>query len=228
MSKPTPGSREFTARGGRRESFLPMFLAIVILTLALLAVLTIVTGPIRDWAFAPFFAFIAAALGFSTWWMGDYGWSKSAIYVARVGTIVGTLYLGGLVIAQVPAVLLRSRPDANEGALWGAMRVISTAQASYQAAGLTMAHGIGQYTDLATLANPGQGGAPFIDDVLGSGVKHGYSFAVTVTIGNPPAYTCTATPIGKAGVRSFFVDQTGVIRYTWDGTVATAESDPAQ
>lgn len=91
-----------------------------------------------------------------------------------------------------------------------------------------MAEGIGQYATLATLANPGNGTAPFIDDVLGSGLKHGYSFVVTVTIGDPPAYTCTATPIGIAGVTSYFVDQTGVIRCSWDGTVATAESDIVQ
>ena len=134
------------------------------------------------------------------------------------------------IIAIIAAIaipnLLRSRQSANEGAALGAVRTLSTAEASYQAAALTMNSGIGQYGTLAQLATP-TSGAPFIDNVLGSGTKHGYNFAVAVTVGNPPAFTANADPQGNAGVKAFFVDDSGVIRQAV-GAAATAASDPVQ
>jgi len=140
-----------------------------------------------------------------------------------------------IIVAIVIPNLLRSRISANETNAAGAMRVISTAEAGFQSAAFVDndGDGAGDYGTLLQLANPdGAGLTPgFIDSVLGSGVKHGYNFSVTVTLGSPaarPTYTCISWPStpGRSGLRQFFVDDTGVIRYTSDGTVATPGSPP--
>ena len=62
-------------------------------------------------------------------------------------------------------------------------------------------------------------------------IKNGYVFTMAVTAGSAttlPAYTCTATPAsaGRTGYRNYFVDESGVIRYTADGSAATVSSTP--
>ena len=143
------------------------------------------------------------------------------------------------IIAIIAAIaipnLLRSRMSANEAGAAGAMRTISTGEVGFQTAAFvdTDGDGVGDYGTLAQLADPDGGGAtpPFIDEVLGGGVKHGYNFTVTITMGSPtalPAYTCVAAPsaAGRTGYRQYFVDESGVIRYTADGTTPTATSPP--
>lgn len=136
------------------------------------------------------------------------------------------------IIAIIAAIaipsLLRSKQSANEGAALGAMRTISTAEASYQAANLTVdATGIGQYTNLAGLfAVPF--GAPFIDETLAAGIKHGYNFVAAPVAGNPPTYTANADPANaSAGAKTYFVDESGVLRGAV-GAAATAASLPIQ
>jgi type IV pilus assembly protein PilA len=143
------------------------------------------------------------------------------------------------IIAIIAAIaipnLLRSRMSANEAGAAGAMRTISTAEVGFQTAGFVdnAGDGVGDYGTLAQLADPDGGGAtpPYIDQVLGNGQKHGYNFVVNVTFGSPanaPAYECTAVPTvpGRTGFRQFFVDESGVIRFTTDGTAATVNSLP--
>lgn len=70
----------------------------------------------------------------------------------------------------------------------------------------------------------------FIDSVLASGLKHGYVFTVEPSVGpwGTPQYTAHADPQtpGKTGVRTFFIDETGVIRFNGDGNRADANSVP--
>ncbi|MGB8593204.1 MAG: hypothetical protein WCD40_17630, partial [Candidatus Acidiferrales bacterium] len=79
-----------------------------------------------------------------------------------------------------------------------------------------------------------------IDEVLGSGVKSGYTF--TFTAGANAAGTGTApagcagwgftafsvagipTTYQQTGQNGYFVDASGVVRYTTDGTAPTAAS----
>ncbi len=139
------------------------------------------------------------------------------------------------IIAIIAAIaipnLLRSRMAANESSAIGSMRTISTGEASFQAAGFEVieASGVARYGTLAELENP-PGDAPgFIDEVLGSGGKQGYLFTVTLgDEGGFPTYTCIAEPqmAGRSGVRTFFVDESGVIRHQPDGTAPSVESDP--
>ena len=138
------------------------------------------------------------------------------------------------IIAIIAAIaipnLLRSRMSANEAGSAGAVRTISTAEASFQAAGLRLGgtnNNIGQYGDLATLATPASGPG-FIDALLGAGQKHGYTFVATPVDGDAPTFTATANPdaVGQTGVKSYFVDESGVIRFTGDGSVSDVNSPP--
>lgn len=141
----------------------------------------------------------------------------------------------GIIAAIAIPALVRSRMSANEASAVGGMRVISTAEAGFQAAAFVDANndGLGDYGTLSQLGNPDGGGIvqPFIDTVLSSGNRHGYIYATTVTPGNgatAPAYNCTATPAsaGRTGWRQFYVDETGVIRFTGDGSAVGAASAP--
>ena len=131
--------------------------------------------------------------------------------------------------------LLRSRMTANEGATIGSMRTITGGEAMFQAAGVLdhAGNGAGDYGTLEQLANPPEDMPPFIDTVLGEGARHGYVFQVEVTVGDengPPGYECFAVPItpGRSGYRQFFADESGVIRFTADGTAVSVDSMPLE
>ena len=134
--------------------------------------------------------------------------------------------------------LLRSRLTANEAAAVGSLRTISNGEVQFQSAGYVDTDGddVGDYASLGptgvagTLANPVAGSEPFVDTVLGSGFKSGYQFVVQPgNAGNgDEVYTATADPAtpGRTGIRRFFMDQTGVIRFTSDGTAPNVNSMP--
>jgi type IV pilus assembly protein PilA len=143
------------------------------------------------------------------------------------------------IIAIIAAIaipnLLRSRMSANEASAIGSMRTISSGEVMFQTAAFVDADtdGVGDYGTLAQLGNPDGSGntPPFVDNVLAAGTKQGYTFATTLTPGSataPPAYTCTAAPMaaGRSGFRQFFVDDSGVIRFTADGSAVSATSTP--
>ena len=141
-----------------------------------------------------------------------------------------------LIIAAIAIPnLLRSRIAANEASAVGSMRTINTAQVGYASTypdcGFTTLTNLGGSGGNAT-------GAGLIDSVLASGVKSGYSFVATPTgatgtcgaSGAQPntTYTLTGTAVSaQTGQRSFYSDQSGVIRYaTTAGAGST--SNPLQ
>ncbi len=133
-----------------------------------------------------------------------------------------------LIIAAIAIPnLLRSRMAANEASAVGSVRTINTAQVtfatSYPADGFTQLANLG-----GTGATASNAGALLIDNVLALGTKSGYLFASTAT-GTAPltSYSTTAVPVtvGTTGQRSFFSDQSGVIRYNLSGA-APANTDP--
>jgi len=128
------------------------------------------------------------------------------------------------IIAIIAAIaipnLLRSRMSANESSAIGGMRTISTAEASYQLSAIdTDASGLGLYGTLSAL---GSQDPPFIDSALSGGIKSGYSFNIAQSGGGSvaPVYTATAHPLqdNKTGTRKFFLDESGVIRFTSDSS----------
>lgn len=144
-----------------------------------------------------------------------------------------------LIIAAIAIPnLLRSRMAANEASAVGSLRTINTAAVTYSST-----YGNGFPPSLAALGPPAGGGQPscdfagLIDSVLASGQKSGYQF--TYTGGNPipqaapncgapgfNTYQLTANPItpGTTGIRYFYTDESGVIRFNATGPASA--SDP--
>ena len=106
--------------------------------------------------------------------------------------------------------LLASRRAANESAGLSALRTLYTANISYSSS-----NGNGSYAGLA--ATPGTSSladlanASFIDAILGSGVRGGYSFIgnrTTATATEPETFYFSANPVIASGLLS-----TGTKRY---------------
>lgn len=112
----------------------------------------------------------------------------------------------GIVAAIAVPNLLASRRAANEGSAQASLRTIHTCEATYKAT-----TGAGSYGTLADLK-----GQTLTDDVLASGIKSGYSFAATPTVGGVGAqFYATAVPadssgVGKTGTRRFAIGEDGV------------------
>ena len=149
-----------------------------------------------------------------------------------------------LIIAAIAIPnLLRARMAANESSAVGSLRTINTADATYLS---TYGHNFA--VDLPTLGGatstaPTCAAANLVDEVLGGATqpasKSGYSFAYTGGTADPgdatcksvTTYTVTATPLtyNGTGTRSFFSDQSGVIRGGDDaGAAATVADLPLQ
>lgn len=111
--------------------------------------------------------------------------------------------------------LLRARLNANESAAVGALKTIVSGAISYRS--VNSAYPI-------ALSNLSSATPEYIDDVLGGGNKSGYTFALT---GSTNTFTTTARPqtYQTTGVRSFFADESGVIRATTADAAATNSSN---
>ena len=144
-----------------------------------------------------------------------------------------------LIIAAIAIPnLLRSRIAANEASAVGSVRTINTSEVTFA----STYSDVGYSSDLASLGGscgttvqPTSTAACLIDSVLAGATastspKSGYFFVYTNTPGTPSIfYTITAQPAnrGQTGQRTFFSDQSGVIRFDATGT-ATATSSPIQ
>jgi prepilin-type N-terminal cleavage/methylation domain-containing protein len=138
-----------------------------------------------------------------------------------------------LIIAAIAIPnFMRARMNANETAAVSNLRTISTAQVTYIT---TYANGFAP--NLVTLS-----GAPpiscaaagLIDDVLASGQKTGYNYALVpgIPVTNPApgcapgviSYMSTAIPaiVGSTGQRSFCAQENGLIRQDVAGAAIAA------
>jgi type IV pilus assembly protein PilA len=127
----------------------------------------------------------------------------------------------GIIAAIAIPNLLASRRAANESSAIASIRTIGTAQATYLS---TAGNNTGYAADLPALKTAG-----LIDSVLGSatGVKTGYTFVGASAAGSV-TYTTTATAVsGNTGTRSFFSNETGVIRAK-TGAGAAVGDNPIQ
>ncbi len=157
---------------------------------------------------------------------GDRGFSLIELLV-----VVAVL----LVIAAIAIPnYLRSKLRANEASAVSSMRVITTAETTY-----STSYGTG-FAPLANLggADPCTASANtacLIDSSLTSGVKSGYSFAAPIpgALGTTSApntsYQVHGDPLsrGNSGTNSFFVDESGVVRFN-SSAVATSADTPIQ
>ena len=128
-----------------------------------------------------------------------------------------------LILAAIAAPKLnQNRMHAQETAAIREMQTIHTAQTQYYSQ-------FGRYaTNLAELGPPagGQAGpsaADLIPGELAKGQKSGFKFTL---VGGPNGYTLQAVPevFGNTGRRTFFSDQSLVIRQNWTAEPATAAS----
>ncbi|MCC7156526.1 MAG: prepilin-type N-terminal cleavage/methylation domain-containing protein, partial [Bryobacterales bacterium] len=129
-----------------------------------------------------------------------------------------------LVIAAMAAPKLTSaRMQAQEMAAVTQIRTIQQAQVQYQSQ-------FGKFaTTLNELGPPNNGqlgpsAADIIPGDLAKGEKTGYKFNMTQT---KDGYAVTAIPLAynSTGRRTFFSDQSGVIRQNWSQEPATEKSD---
>jgi len=132
----------------------------------------------------------------------------------------------GIIAAIAIPNLITSRMRANESSAVSGTRIISTGEVAFHAAGMVTnsATGVAQYGDLAEL---GSGATPFIDAAISAGSKSGYVYSVTpVDHSSTPSFTATSTPASfQSGIKSYFVDESGVIRFSGVvGTNATSSS----
>jgi type IV pilus assembly protein PilA len=136
-----------------------------------------------------------------------------------------------LIIAAIAIPnLLRSKMAANEASAVASLRTYNTAIVSY-----STTYNTDPSTSLAQLgpsSTPSSTAADLVDNLLGSATptKSGYNFTYTpgaASNGVISQYSIVAQPQSSStGQRYFFTDQSGVIRQTTDGTVATAASNP--
>lgn len=138
------------------------------------------------------------------------------------------------IIAIIAAIaipnLLRSRLQSNESAAIGNLRTVVGSQTAFAAAERGYSD---TWADLNTPAN----GPAYLDIILDGVIVTGYEYALAAA-GDPvdsasgvnanEDFNATAIPanFGTSGIRGFFVDASGVIRFTTDGTAPTVANDP--
>lgn len=141
------------------------------------------------------------------WQYGGHGMAVAAL-VLNIVALVSFVPMGIVAAIAIPN-LLASRRAANEGAAQSSLRTLHAAEATYQAT-----KGAGNFGTLSELAAEG-----LIDSRLATGTKSGYKFTVELTTNemNYPGFAVVGVPmtyggVEATGIRSFYVDETGVIR----------------
>jgi prepilin-type N-terminal cleavage/methylation domain-containing protein len=134
-----------------------------------------------------------------------------------------------IVIAIILIILAMALPKLNKARMTametGAVKAISTlhaAQAQYYSE-------FGKYADSLTAlgpptsGNPNASAADLISGDLASGEKGGFKYSLQIT---PQGYTINANPVAfnNTGSRTFFSDQSLVIRQNFGAEPATAAS----
>ena len=134
------------------------------------------------------------------WTYGGRGMAIAGL-VLSITSLASAVPVGVIAAIAIPN-LLAARRAANEASAIHSLRKITTAEFTYQS----------QFAKYATLEELAANG--LIDQSLASGTKSGYSFAVTLDSSNPEAFEVTGVPLsyGSSGTRSFYVDETFVIR----------------
>lgn len=118
--------------------------------------------------------------------------------------------------------LSTARMNSMEMAAIAHLKTLHTAQTQYYSQFGKYATSLNELGP-PTSGQPGPAGSDLIPSDLASGKKGGYVFQMT---GSPVGYIINANPeaYNSSGRRSFFSDQTMVIRENWGAEPATANS----
>jgi len=103
--------------------------------------------------------------------------------------------------------LITARINANEAGALASLKTICIAAETFRAAGTVFPS---RYPDNLTEMSGVE--PPFIDVVLGSGNKSGYMYNWSSPTINTYAVIASPQTPNASGIRSFFLDQSGVVR----------------
>jgi prepilin-type N-terminal cleavage/methylation domain-containing protein len=187
-----------------------------------------IDGRFRVWK-ARCHAYSCSSSDFEGFEVGDNG--KQVNMRRQKGFSLIELLIVVAVILIIAAIaipnMMRARMSANEASAVASMRSIYTAEAAYMAQGWSNPGAIGFSAVLLDLGNTGGCTPPTatsacqIDDQIAQATtpataKSGYFFTYVATTNGAlnTGFTLQGDPVvrGSSGQRSFFVDQTGVIR----------------
>lgn len=154
-------------------------------------------------------------------WTGDRRRGQRGFSLIELLIVIAIILI---ILSIALPQMSKSRMHAQEMSAVAEMRTINQAEVQYQSQ-------FGQYaTSLAQLGPPATAGAAegpasagLIPGSLASGSTSGYNFTVAAT---PGGYSVTAVPrtFGSTGRRTFYSDQTAVIRENWGQDPASANS----
>ena len=133
-----------------------------------------------------------------------------------VELLIVVLILGIIAQMAIPH-LMRSKLAANEASAITTVRSVLNAETLY-----VTTLGSGRYGSMGTLVS-----GMLVDTVVGSSTKDGYVFSISLGAADT-SFSIDARPTGylNSGIRSFFADETAVIRYTTANSAATVSSTP--
>jgi len=134
-------------------------------------------------------------------------WRYGGRGIAIAGLVLNIVSLSSIVpIALIAAIsipnLLAARRAANEGSAIYSLRQISSAEATYYSS-------FEKYGTLEELS-----AQSLIDPKLATGTKNGYTFTIELTNDEVEGFAVVGVPetYGNSGTRSFYVDESLVIR----------------
>lgn len=133
-----------------------------------------------------------------------------------VELLIVVLIIGIIAQMAIPH-LMRSKLAANEASAITTVRSVLNAETLY-----VTTVGSGKYASMGSLVT-----GMLVDTVVGSSTKDGYVFAISLGAADA-SFVIDARPMGylNSGIRSFFSDETAVIRYTTADSAATSSSSP--
>jgi type IV pilus assembly protein PilA len=142
-----------------------------------------------------------------------------------------------LIIAAIAIPnLLRARISANEASAVSSLRTMNTACITYNSSYGNYPLALANLGPVAAGSVPTSTSADLLDQVLGGATvpaeKSGYNFTYAspgtgFTGAAGTSYSITASPVSEnqTGVRGFYTDMSGVIRWDANGTTAAAVTD---
>lgn len=144
--------------------------------------------------------------------------------------IFGGILCGCVALGLVPFILgptmSHDHAGADERRAIAAMRSILVAQLTFQADAIVDVDSVAQFGTFEQLT---AGDTPYVDAETVNGEEFGYAISMELIPGANPGFEVTAVPLdsGDVGPRSFYVDESGVIRATDQGT-ADSDSTPIE